>query len=67
MTTMWTGTYIGTGHPFLEGRRAALRWSETECGWLLVQFNDLELHLAYGWHSFPRGDFEFDPPDGGAP
>ncbi len=59
---MFTGTYRGP-QPFLEGRRAALRWSpETEEGWVLAQFDGLELSLAYGWHPFPRGDFELDPP-----
>lgn len=59
---MFEGTYCGN-QAFLFDRRAVLRWSpETEDGWVLAQFNDLELSLAYGWHPFPRSDFDLDPP-----
>ncbi len=41
----------------LQGKRALIRFKSDH---ILAQFNDLSLHLAFGWHRFSRDDFYVD-------
>ena len=57
---IWRGFYTGPCAKFY-GQRAQLRAHPTDCGKVLVQFDDRNLgRWAYGWHRLPRNQFRFD-------
>lgn len=65
---MGAGTYIGPLGK-LRGQRALVLPAEGRPDCVKAQFDDTELmlddfasvkHLGYGWHQFPRDDFDMD-------
>ena len=61
MSKLRHGTYIGTAEPKLKGKTALLRLYGPV---LTAQFDDVSTGLAYGWHNFPRSEWELDPEAG---
>lgn len=56
---MTTGTYTGTT-ALLAGKTALLRVEENS-NFVKAQFDDRTLAVAYGWHTFPKSDFNIHP------
>jgi hypothetical protein len=61
VSKIWSGTYR-RDIPLLRNKRAALMADPNDAAWVLAQFDDLAIPQAYGWHPFPAGDFQNDPP-----
>lgn len=60
MSTYRSGTYRGPSNRL--GGKHAILLPAPALGWVLAQFDDLDLPEALGWHPFPEGDFKEDEP-----
>ena len=60
MSVFRSGTYSGSSNRL--GGKHAILLPAPKAGWVLAQFDDLDLPEAYNWHPFPEGDFKEDVP-----